>query len=95
MIGVRIPSDLLSKLDALKDEEGIDRTALILRALRYWVLIEGKVTADAEYLHRLAQIDASIAHISSGMEDVKQLKNMVSEQQQVINALVKLIPRGD
>lgn len=92
MIGVRIPSDLLMKLDKLKDEEGIDRSALILRALRYWVSVNGKISTDAEYLNSIKKIEENVEIIQTDISDIKNLREQVSEQQKVIATLVKMLP---
>lgn len=92
MIGLRIPSDLLEKIDKLKNDEGIDRTALVLRALRYWVSVEGKVTSDAEYLTSMQKVQTGIESLQADMTEIKLLREQVAEQQKIIAALVKLLP---
>ena len=92
MIGLRIPSDLLEKIDKLKNDEGIDRTALVLRALRYWVSVEGKVTADAEYLTSMKKVQTGIENLQADMTEIKSLREQVAEQQKIIATLVKLLP---
>ena len=92
MIGLRIPSDLLEKIDKLKNDEGIDRTALVLRALRYWVSVEGKVTSDAEYLTSMQKVQTGIENLQADMTEIKSLREQVAEQQKIIAALVKLLP---
>ena len=92
MIGLRIPSDLLEKIDKLKNDEGIDRTALVLRALRYWVSVEGKVTSDAEYLTSMQKVQTGIESLQADMTEIKSLREQVAEQQKIIAALVKLLP---
>ncbi|MDO5844366.1 MAG: ribbon-helix-helix domain-containing protein [Methanocorpusculum sp.] len=92
MIGLRIPSDLLMKIDKLKDEEGIDRTALILRALRYWIGVNGKISTDAEYLNSIKKIESGVGNLLNDMNEIKTLREQVAEQQKVISALVKMLP---
>lgn len=92
MIGLRIPSDLLEKIDKLKNDEGIDRTALVLRALRYWVSVEGKVTSDAEYLTSMQKVQTGIESLQADLTEIKSLREQVAEQQKIIAALVKLLP---
>ena len=92
MIGLRIPADLLAKIDKLKNEEGIDRTALVLRALRYWVNVEGKVTSDTEYLTSMRKVQEGIETLQADMNEVKSLREQVAEQQKIIAALVKMLP---
>lgn len=91
MISIRLPTDLLSQLDSLKEEEGIDRTALIIRALRYWVSVNGKVTTDNELLTRLDKIEKDTAIISEKIQSETDLRKQVNQQEQVIDALLKRI----
>lgn len=93
MISIRIPSDLLTKIDMMKDKEGIDRTALIIRALRYWVAIEGNVTIDNEFLNRLDKLEKYMGTIANKINSETDLRDQVSEQEKVIGALVKMIPK--
>ncbi|MDV0442364.1 ribbon-helix-helix domain-containing protein [Methanorbis furvi] len=95
MIGIRVPTDLLDKINALKDAEGVDRTAIILRALRYWVSIEGKVTTDNEYLNRITSIDQNVTEVALGVKNMQELKDLVMEQQKTINTLLRLIPKEE
>lgn len=92
MIGLRIPSDLLIKIDKLKDDEGIDRTALVLRALRYWVSVGGKISTDAEYLNSIKNIEEKVETIQTDICDIKNLREQVAEQQKIISTLVKMLP---
>ena len=71
MVSLRIPSDLLKDLDAHREHECADRTTIILRALRYWLKIDGKVTTDNEILTRLSEIEQSS----------KEMKNSFLEYQ--------------
>lgn len=92
MIGLRIPADLLAKIDKLKNDEGIDRTALVLRALRYWVSVEGKVTSDTEYLTSMKKVLEGIEQLQEDMTEIKSLREQVAEQQKIIATLVKMLP---
>ena len=89
MISIRLPTDLLSQLDSMKEEEGIDRTALIVRALRYWVSVNGRVTTDNELLTRLDKIEKDMAVISEKIQSETDLRKQVNQQEQVIDALLK------
>lgn len=92
MIGLRIPADLLAKIDKLKNDEGIDRTALVLRALRYWVSVEGKVISDTEYISSIRKVQEGIENLQEDMIEIKSLREQVAEQQKIIAALVKILP---
>lgn len=91
MISIRLPTDLLSQLDSIKEEEGIDRTALIVRALRYWVSVKGRVTTDNELLTRLDKIEREMAVISEKIQSETDLQKQVNQQEQVIDALLKRV----
>jgi metal-responsive CopG/Arc/MetJ family transcriptional regulator len=91
MISIRIPSDLLRQIDTIKEREGIDRTALIIRALRYWVAVDGNVTTDNEYLNRLEKLEKNMAVIADGIESVKELRERAAEQEKVIRVLMQMI----
>ena len=91
MISIRLPTDLLSQLDSMKEEEGIDRTALIIRALRYWVSVNGRVTTDNELLTRLDKIEREMAVISEKIQSETDLQKQVNQQEQVIDALLKRV----
>lgn len=95
MIGIRVPTGLLEKINALIDAEGVDRTTIILRALRYCVAVEGKVTTDNEYLNRINTIDQNVIDIASGVKDVQELKDLLMGQQRTINTLLHLIPKEE
>ena len=36
-ISIRLPIDLIDELNKLKEKEQIDRSAIIVKALRYWI----------------------------------------------------------
>ena len=91
MISIRLPTDLLSQLDSMKEEEGIDRTALIVRALRYWVSVNGRVTTDNELLTRLDKIEKEMAVISEKIQSETDLQKQVNQQEHVIDALLKRV----
>lgn len=97
MVSLRIPSELLKDLDAHREQECADRTTIILRALRYWLKIDGKVTTDNEILTRLSEIEQNSKEIKNGFleyqEDVKDLKRIIAQQQATIDTLLRMIPK--
>lgn len=93
MISIRLPSDLLTQIDVLKEKEGIDRTALIIRALRYWVSIDGKITTDNEYLTRIDKLEKEMSIIAETIENERELKERISEQEKVIRVLMQMIQK--
>lgn len=56
-ISMRMPKDLITKVDALKEKEEVDRSAIINKAVRYWTEIEGNITTDHQILSRLDSIE--------------------------------------
>ena len=95
MIGIRIPTDLLEKIDRMKEEAGADRTTVILNALKYWVKTGGNVTSDAEYLTTIKMIATDLQSIMRNETEIEKLHNIIAEQQNTINSLLRLIPRNE
>lgn len=54
---MRMPKDLVVKVDALKKQEGVDRSVVINKAVRYWTEVGGNVTTDHQILVRLTCIE--------------------------------------
>ncbi|HJJ61991.1 MAG TPA: hypothetical protein O0X21_00765 [Methanocorpusculum sp.] len=99
MVSLRIPSDLLKDLDAHRERECTDRTTIILRALRYWLKIDGKITTDNEILTRLSEIEQNSKTITETFQeyqgDVKELKGIIAQQQATIDTLLRMLPKND
>ncbi|MCZ0859710.1 hypothetical protein O0S10_00535 [Methanocorpusculum sp. MG] len=93
MVGLRVPTDLLEKIDAQRGKESIDRSTFIIRALRYWTAVEGNITTDHEFMKRLEDIENNVNKITEDVNTIKQLYELSSDQQKAINALVKLLPK--
>ena len=97
MIGLRIPIELLDKVDQLKEIEETDRTTIILNALRYWVKIEGKVTTDNEYLTRLKNLDENNSALLKIAErhdaELAEMRKIIAQQSTTIDTLLEKIPR--
>lgn len=91
MISIRLPVDLLTQLDKIKENEGIDRTALIIRALKYWVSVNGRITTDNELLTRLDKIETEMSIISEKIRSETDLRKQINQHEQVIDALLKRI----
>lgn len=69
-----------------KIKEEIDRTSLILRALRYWISVDGKISNDAEFVNSVVKnissdINKIQADIEEIIEEIKQLRAQVAERQ--------------
>ena len=99
MVSLRIPSDLLKDLDAHREHECADRTTIILRALRYWLKIDGKVTTDYEILTRLSEIEQSSKEMKNSFleyqGDIKDLKGIIAQQQATIDTLLRMLPKNN
>ena len=99
MVSLRIPSDLLKDLDAHREHECADRTTIILRALRYWLKIDGKVTTDNEILTRLSEIEQSSKEMKNSFleyqGDIKDLIGIIAQQQATIDTLLRMLPKDN
>ena len=103
---VRFPADLLKKVDALKDRDGVDRTSIINRAVRYWVEVDGKVISDNEYQKTIANLIAKIQELKQSQTEVvganntiaaeiKEYRTLLTEQQKTINRLIELLAKEE
>ena len=57
---LRIPEDLAVKIDQLKEKEGTDSTVIILRAIKFWLEVDGKATNDHDLLGRITAIETEL-----------------------------------
>ena len=57
---LRIPEDLAVKIDQLKEKEGTDSTVIILRAIKFWLDVDGKATNDHDLLGRITAIETEL-----------------------------------
>lgn len=102
-ISLRLPAAMIRELDQLKEKEGIDRTAVIIRALKYWVSVEGNIITDAEYLNRMQQMEQELAEIRDSLtkitvqyeEEAAAKREIISELQKTINTLLRMLPKED
>lgn len=65
---MRMPKDLVTKVDALKEKEGVDRSAIINKAVRYWTEIEGNITTDHQILSRLDSIETTTTELRGDID---------------------------
>ena len=102
-ISLRLPTELLTAIDKLKEKEELDRTVLILRALKYWVSIEGRITTDHEYLTQLQEMKNEIKELQKTLnttiehyeEEITAQRSLLSEQQNTINTLLRMLPKNE
>ena len=67
-ISLRLPVDLIDELNKLKEKEQIDRSAIIVKALRYWISVGGNVSTDNEFLNQIREMKG----------EINELKNLMS-----------------
>jgi len=102
-ISLRLPASMIKELDQLKEKEGTDRTVVIVRALKYWIRVEGNITTDAEYLNRLTQMETELAEVRDSLakitaqyeEEAAAKREIISELQKTINTLLRMLPKDE
>ncbi|MDE2546114.1 MAG: hypothetical protein O0W99_04875 [Methanocorpusculum sp.] len=102
-ISLRLPAAMIKELDHLKDQEGSERTAVMVRALNYLISGEGNITSDAEYLNRLTQMETELADVRDSLakitaqyeEEAVAKREIISELQKTINTLLRMLPKED
>ena len=100
-ISMRMPKDLVSKVDLLKAKEGVDRSAIINKAVRYWTDVEGNITTDHQILSRLDTIEANTTELRSEIYKVildfrkekDQLRELIDKQQNTIETLLAMLSK--
>ncbi len=102
-ISVRLPVDLLNELESLKKRDGIDRSIIIVKALKYWVSVEGNVSTDNEFINQISEmkneiegLKISLSEISKTYEkETQENRQLIKEQQTTINTLLRMISKDD
>lgn len=100
-ISMRMPKDLVSKVDLLKAKEGVDRSAIINKAVRYWTDVEGNITTDHQILSRLDTIETNTTELRSEIYKVildfrkekDQLRELIDKQQNTIETLLAMLSK--
>lgn len=100
-ISLRLPSGLIHDLDLLKEKEGLDRSAIIVRALKYWVSVQGNITTDAEFITLLKEMKTELASQKTTLtnalehyqEEITTQRTLLAEQQKTINTLLRMLPK--
>lgn len=92
---LRIPKDVMDKIDELKLEEGTDRSVIIMRAIKYWLSVDGKITTDNEYLTRLKEISEELKSYrilcSDFQKERQNYQETILKQQTTIDTLLTMI----
>ena len=102
-ISIRLPLDLIDDLNKLKEKEQIDRSAIIVKALRYWVSVQGHVSEDNEYLNQIREIKTRQEEMKTQLDkmlmqyenEARENRALLAEQQKTINTLLRMIPKED
>lgn len=106
-VSLRLPKDLATKVDYFKDKEGVDRSTIIIRALRYWLEVDGHVTTDHEFMKRLDTIESesemlrktfqqNIEKTAVAFEKERQTyQELILKQQLTIDALLELVAKRE
>ena len=102
-ISMRMPKELVTKIDKLKEKEGVDRSAIINKAVRYWTDVAGNVTTDHEYLIRLQTIEENTTQLRNDLDkviqtsesDKRHLQDLINKQQDTIDTLLALLSKKD
>lgn len=100
-ISIRLPVDLLEDLEILKQRDGIDRSVLIIKALRYWVSVEGNISTDNEFVNQIHELkeaveifQKNISAVSASYEkETAENRQLLIEQQTTINTLLRMIAK--
>ncbi len=100
-ISMRMPKDLVSKVDTLKEQEGVDRSAIINKAVRYWTEVEGNITTDHQLLNRLETIETNTTELRGEIDKViqdfrkekDQLQELLGKQQDTIDTLLAMLAK--
>lgn len=58
-ISMRMPKELVNNIDILTEGEGVDRSAVINKAVRYWSEVGGHIPTDHQIIGRLDAIEAT------------------------------------
>lgn len=101
-ISVRLPQDLYNEVERIRMRDRMDRTNLIIKAVEYWVSVDGQVVTDNELLTRLNKIDRTTAEsaslikdyqteIETYRKDVEELKAIVAQQNTLLDLLLNKI----
>lgn len=102
-ISIRLPIDLINDLNKLKEKEQIDRSAIIVKALRYWISVGGNVSTDNEFLSQIREMKGEINELKNLMsetisyseKEATEMRMLLAEQQKTINTLLRMMPKEE
>ena len=102
-ISLRLPVDLIDDLNKLKEKEQIDRSAIIVKAIRYWISVGGNVSTDNEFLNQIREMKGEINELKNLMGEMTshyekesaEMRTLLAEQQKTINTLLRMMPKEE
>lgn len=100
-ISIRLPVDLIDDLNKLKEKEQIDRSTIIVKAVRYWISVGGNVSTDNEFLNQIREMKGEINELKNLMsetvshyeKEATEMRTLLAEQQKTINTLLRMMPK--
>lgn len=103
---VRIPVEIDNKLEKILEREHVPKTSLIIKAVEYFVAVDGNLTSDGEYIKNIKTVEQDFQNINNTLKEqsiridalqteLKELRSVTEKQNSVIEKLISLIPRGD
>ena len=100
---IQISKKLFIILNKLKEKEQIDRSAIIVKALRYWISVGGNVSTDNEFLNQIREMKSEISEVKNLMsetlshyeKETTEMRMLLAEQQKTINTLLRMMPKEE
>lgn len=84
---IRLPNDILEKVQEIQIREHIDRTTVIVKAVEYWVSVDGRATCDGAFIQRLDAMDTRIAELTTALEasrtEIERLCSAITELKEI------------
>lgn len=106
-VSLRLPKEFANKVDYFKEKEGVDRSTIIIRALRYWLEVDGCMTTDHEFMNRLTHIEENTGEFRKNIErnlektaasfekERQNYQEVILKQQLTIDALLELVAKRE
>ena len=100
-ISIRLPVDVIEGVNNLKEKEQTDRSLIIVKALRYWISVDGNVSTDNEFLNQIREMKGEINELKNLMsetvshyeKEATEMRTLLAEQQKTINTLLRMMPK--
>lgn len=94
---LRIPADLLEGLEQIQREQHTNQTGVIIQAIAYWISVNGKATADGEYLNRLSNLEKAnrdtVELLQKQGKELEELRTIIAKQNNTIDTLLEKISK--